>query len=181
MCLEIGNKVAVIDDVVKGIVTKLENDFVFVKDDSGMEFRFLRSELVKIEMDQNDLTKYSDINNSLLREKQKEKKKKKTQFIKQRNEVVMEVDLHVEKLVKSIKGLDNFDILTLQVNTAKAKLEYCIRNRISKVVFIHGVGEGVLKTELNYLFNNYPVTYSDASYNRYGLGATEVYIFQNSI
>lgn len=181
MCLEIGNKVAVIDDVVKGIVTKLDNDFVFVKDDSGMEFRFLRSELVKIEMDQNDLTKYSDINNSLLREKQKEKKKKKTQFIKRRNEVVMEVDLHVEKLVKSIKGLDNFDILTLQVNTAKAKLEYCIRNRISKVVFIHGVGEGVLRTELNYLFNNYPVTYSDASYNRYGLGATEVYIFQNSI
>ncbi|WP_299109176.1 Smr/MutS family protein [uncultured Tenacibaculum sp.] len=181
MCLEIGNKVAVIDDIVKGIVTKLDNDFVFVKDDSGMEFRFLRSELVKIEMDQNDLTKYSDINNSLLREKQKEKKKKKTQFIKQRNEVVMEVDLHVEKLVKSIKGLDNFDILTLQVNTAKAKLEYCIRNRISKVVFIHGVGEGVLRTELNYLFNNYPVTYSDASYNRYGLGATEVYIFQNSI
>ncbi|CAL2104312.1 DNA mismatch repair protein MutS [Tenacibaculum sp. 190130A14a] len=181
MCLEIGNKVSVIDDVVKGIVTKIVKDRVFVKDEEGMEFCFFASELVKVEVDQNDLTKFSDIDNALLKEKKEEKRKKKSLFVKQRNEVVMEVDLHIEKLVKSYRGMDNYDILTLQVNTAKAKLEYCLRNRISKIVFIHGVGEGVLKTELNYLFNNYPVKYYDASYQKYGLGATEVYIFQNSI
>ena len=40
-------------------------------------------------------------------------------------------------------------------------------------------GEGVLKSELNYLLNNYPVAYYDASYKKYGLGATEVYVYQN--
>ena len=75
--------------------------------------------------------------------------------------------------------MDNFDMLNLQLETAKRKLEFAIQKRISKIVFIHGVGAGVLKTELHYLFNKYPVKYYDASYQKYGLGATEVYIFQN--
>ena len=47
-------------------------------------------------------------------------------------------------------------------------------------VFIHGVGEGVLKLELEYLFSRYDnVKFYDADYQKYGLGATEVYIYQN--
>ncbi|OSY87874.1 DNA mismatch repair protein MutS [Tenacibaculum holothuriorum] len=181
MRLEIGNKVAVLDDVIKGYVIKIEKETVFIKDEEGMEYRFLASELVKLEEEQSELSKYSDINNKMLREKVFEVKKKKTPFVKQKNEVVMEVDLHAEKLVKSTRGMDNYDILTLQIDAAKAKLEYCIRKKISKIVFIHGVGEGVLKTELHFMLNNYPVKYYDASYQKYGLGATEVYIYQNAI
>jgi dsDNA-specific endonuclease/ATPase MutS2 len=71
-------------------------------------------------------------------------------------------------------------MLTLQMDTAKRQLEFAIRKRIQKVVFIHGVGEGVLKTELEYLFGRYNnVKYYDADYQKYGLGATEVYIYQN--
>ena len=77
------------------------------------------------------------------------------------------------------KGMDNFDMLTLQLNTAKRKIEYAISKRISKIIFIHGVGEGVLKSELHYLFGRYPVRFYDASYKKYGLGATEVYVYQN--
>jgi hypothetical protein len=48
------------------------------------------------------------------------------------------------------------------------------------VVFIHGVGEGILKIELDYLFGRYNnVKFYDANYQKYGLGATEVYIYQN--
>jgi hypothetical protein len=47
-------------------------------------------------------------------------------------------------------------------------------------VFIHGIGEGVLKLELDYLFGRYNyVKFYDADYKQYGLGATEVYIYQN--
>lgn len=180
MCLEIGNKVAVIDANVRGFVTKINKDEVFVKDDSGMEYRFFKEELVRIEQDQNELSKFSDINNSMLKEKtQGTQKRKKTVFTKDRNEVVMEVDLHAEKLVKSTRGMDNYDILSLQISVAKQKIEYCISKKISKLVLIHGVGDGVLKTELYYLLNNYSVNYYDASYHKYGQGATEVYVFQN--
>ena len=180
MCLEIGNKVSEIDGFIKGVVIKIEKDLVFVKDEHGMEYRFMASDLVKTGEEQSQLSKYVDINNKMLRQKSKEHNlKKKTSFKKFKNEVVMEVDLHAEKLLKSTRGMDNFDILTLQLNTAKAKLQYCISKGIQKIVFIHGVGEGVLKTELNYLLNNYKVDYYDASYQKYGLGATEVYIYQN--
>lgn len=180
MCLEIGNKVAVIDANIRGVVVRLSGDDVFVLDTEGMEYCFLKKELVKVEVDQNELSKYFDINNPMLKAKiQSKEKKKKTSFVKDKKEVIMEVDLHAEKLVKSTRGMDNFDILSLQINTAKHKLEYCISKKISKLVLIHGVGDGVLKTELKYLLNNYPVKYYDASYQKYGQGATEVYVFQN--
>ena len=82
--------------------------------------------------------------------------------------------------MKSTRGMDNYDILSRQVDTAQHKLEFAIKKRIPRIVFIHGVGAGVLKTELNFLFNRYNVSVKDASYQKYGLGATEVYIIQKT-
>ncbi len=178
MCFVIGNKVAVLDDVIAGVVVKIEGDNIFIDANDGMQYVYLPSDLVKIGVDQNELTRKSSISNRFLKDKLTDNKRK-TSFKKVKNEVIMEVDLHAEKLVKSTRGMDNFDILNLQLETARFKLEYCIQKKISKIVFIHGVGEGVLKTELHYLFNKYPVKYYEASYQQYGLGATEVYVFQN--
>ena len=179
MRLEIGNKVAVLDDVLKGNVIKIENDVVSIKTDDGMVFNFSEKELVKIEEDQFELSKYSDINNPLLKEKANLNKGKKSAFKKDKNEVILEVDLHINQLTASTKNMDNFDMLNLQLDTAKRKIEFAIQKRISKIVFIHGVGEGVLKSELMRLLDKYPVKFYDASYKKYGLGATEVYVYQN--
>jgi len=179
MRLEIGNKVAVLDDVLKGKVIAINKNTIAVETTDGMVFNFDEKELVKIEKEQYELSKYSDINNALLKEKISVNKPKESLFKKQKQEVVLEVDLHINQLVKSVKGLDNYDMLNLQLDTAKRKVVFAIQKRISKIVFIHGVGEGVLKTELQNLLNKYPVKYYDASYKKYGLGATEVYIYQN--
>jgi dsDNA-specific endonuclease/ATPase MutS2 len=176
----IGDFVAVLDDIVKGTITSINATHILIKDETEMIFSYLPFELVKIDDNQHELTKYSDINNQYLLDKISEKPKKVSQkFTKTKNEIVFEVDLHINQLVKSTKGLDNYDMLNLQIDTAKRKIEYAIQKRISKIVFIHGVGEGVLKSELQSLFQKYPVKYYDASYQKYGLGATEVYIFQN--
>lgn len=179
--LEIGNTVAVLDDVLKGKVVAIDNNLISIETLDGMLFKFDEKELVKIEVEQHELSKFSDINNNFLKEKTTEVKKKNSFFKKQKQEFLMEIDLHINKLTKSVKGLDNYDMLNLQLDTAKRKLEFAIHKRISKIVFIHGVGEGVLKSELHSLLSKYPVKYYDASYKQYGLGATEVYIFQNSI
>jgi dsDNA-specific endonuclease/ATPase MutS2 len=180
MCLEIGNNVAVLDDVIKGKVTAIKGKTITVQTNDGMLFRFEANELVKIDKEQHELTKYSDINNRLLKEKINEKSSKKSLFTKQKNEVILEVDLHINQLVNSTRNMDNFDMLNLQLDTAKRKIEFAISKRISKVVFIHGVGEGILKGELLRLLSKYPVKFYDASYKKYGLGATEVYIYQNN-
>jgi dsDNA-specific endonuclease/ATPase MutS2 len=106
---------------------------------------------------------------------------KKRSFVKEKKsrkeEFVLEVDLHIEKLVPSKRGMTNYDILTLQMETAKRQLDFAIKNRMPKLVFIHGVGEGVLKAELDFLLGRYDgISFQDANYQKYGLGATEVYI-----
>ncbi|PQJ78735.1 Smr/MutS family protein [Polaribacter porphyrae] len=179
MRLEIGNKVAVLDDVLKGKVIKINNNEVLIEAEDGMMYSFDESELVKIGIEQKELSKYSDINNPLLKEKKSLYQPKNNLFKKDKNEVILKVDLHINQLVKSTRNLDNYDMLNIQLDTAKQKIEFAIQKRISKVVFIHGVGEGVLKSELQRLLNKYPVRYYDASYKKYGLGATEVYIYQN--
>jgi dsDNA-specific endonuclease/ATPase MutS2 len=179
MRLEIGNKVAVLDDVLKGIIIKIDGKNISVQTEDGMILTFLASELVKIEKDQFELSKFSDINHQLLKEKIASQPTKKSAFKKEKNEVIFEVDLHINQLVNSTKGMDNYDMLNLQLDTAKQKIEFAISKRIPKMVFIHGVGEGVLKSELMNLLQKYPVKFYDASYKKYGLGATEVAFYQN--
>lgn len=92
----------------------------------------------------------------------------------------MVVDLHAHQLVDSTKGMNNFDILNLQLDTARRRLEFAIEKGIQSVVFIHGVGEGVLKEELHYLFRRHGnISYFDADFRVYGQGATEIYIYRN--
>lgn len=91
-----------------------------------------------------------------------------------------EVDLHAEKLFPDLRRVDPYDILDRQVATARHQLEFAIRKRIQRIVFIHGVGQGVLREELRSLFRRYEgIRYYDADFRVYGEGATEVYIPQS--
>ena len=92
----------------------------------------------------------------------------------------MEVDLHIHQLTANERGMSAYDKLNLQLDVARSKLEFAISKRIQRIVFIHGVGEGVLRAELEYLFSRYEqIKFYDADFQKYGLGATEVYIYQN--
>lgn len=178
---EIGDRVAVLDDTSTGLVTKIKNNTIYIESDDGFELTYSASELVKItDINVIQVSNYEAA--QVKSEKELPKKQKKSTIkTKERNAPKMEVDLHINQLVKSPKGMNNHDMLTLQMETAKRQLEFAMRKRIQKVVFIHGIGAGVLKEELHYLFKRYDnVTYYDADYQKYGLGATEVYMYQNN-
>lgn len=147
--------------------------------DDGFPMQYTISDLVKIEGNIS-VTNYEVA--KIKKEKELPKRRKApTIKPKERSAPKMEVDLHIHQLVKSSKGMSNYDMLNIQLDTAKRQLDFAIRKRIQRVVFIHGVGEGVLKEELHYLFKKYDnVKFYDAEYQKYGLGATEVYIYQNS-
>lgn len=179
MRFQIGTKVTLIDDVLTGIVISYNADLIEIEDEQGMRYQFKETELIPFQDDQHELSKYLNINNKILKDKSGLDQKKNRSFKKDKNEVVFEVDLHIHQLVDSTRNMDNYDMLNLQLETAKRKLEFAISKRFSKVVFIHGVGEGVLRSELHFLLKKYPVDFYDASFKKYGLGATEVYIYQN--
>lgn len=176
---QIGDSVETLDDIIKGRVDAINGTQISIETEDGFNMKFDVSELVKIS-GEISVSNYEVA--QIKSEKEIPKKRKpQTSKPKERNAPKMEVDLHIQQLTKAYKGLSNYDMLNLQMDAAKRQLEFAIRNRIQKVVFIHGVGEGVLKEELKYLFGRYEnIKYYEADYQKYGLGATEVYIFQSS-
>lgn len=174
---KLGDTVEVLDEAIKGKVIKIVGDLVTLETQDGFAMHFKGTQLVK----SGDKIAVSNYEAHQIKKEKEVPKRHKTRVRKpkERNAPKMEVDLHIHQLTRSTRGLSNFDMLNLQVDTAKRQLEFAIQKRISKVVFIHGVGEGVLKEELKYLFKKYPVDFYDADYQKYGLGATEVYIYQN--
>lgn len=179
----IGDKVSALDEDVEGVVTAIKNQEITIETTDGFSMTYFVNELIKIHNTSilNDSIKSF---NSYEIKKQKEIPKPRS-FEKERKikgEIPPpEFDLHIEKLVKNFRGMSNFDILNIQTETAKRHIEFAIRNRIPKIVFIHGVGEGILKAELDFLLGRYDnIAFHDANYQKYGVGATEVIIRQNT-
>ena len=87
------------------------------------------------------------------------------------------VDLHIEKLLEDHYGLNNSEKLDIQIRHFRKKLEMAVNGHFTKVVFIHGVGNGVLRQAIRDFLRTYEgIAYSDASYKKFGAGGTEVKI-----
>ncbi|WP_338730815.1 DNA mismatch repair protein MutS [Mangrovimonas cancribranchiae] len=176
---KVGQSVSVLDEDLTGEVIAVKGDVITVSCD-GFDLEFSADELVLIDdaLGQSYITPdQEDINQKAQPKKRQTTRKKKA---KDKYSPTMEVDLHIHQLTDKSGRMTNHEMLNLQVDTARRQLEFAIRKRFQKIVFIHGVGEGVLKMELEYLFGRYNVKYYDADYKKYGLGATEVYIYQNA-
>lgn len=91
---------------------------------------------------------------------------------------LIEVDLHIDSLLPDTSGLDNKDMLDVQMKHVRTTMEQNCHTQGLRIVFIHGVGAGVLKGELRrFLDRQYPKChYQDASFREYGFGATMVTI-----
>lgn len=178
-----GDNVAVLDEAINGVVVSVKNNEITIETEEGFMMTFFVNELLKLNDTSNLMDSIRRIN---VDEIKKEKAiPKPRSFVKERKDkhevAVPEFDLHIEKLVPNKRGMSNYDILTLQSETAKRHIEFAIRNRIPKIVFIHGVGEGILKAELDFLLGRYDnIAFQEANYQKYGQGATEVFIKQNS-
>lgn len=88
-----------------------------------------------------------------------------------------EVDLHIVELIEKVEGLAPHQLLQIQLNHFKKELENAITENYDKITFIHGVGTGKLKTELQQLIKEYTGIKSyPASFQKYGAGATTIEI-----
>lgn len=89
------------------------------------------------------------------------------------------IDLHIEELLDSTVGMSNSEILNYQLDKFRETMKQCEGQHGQHIIFIHGKGNGVLRTAIiNELKNkhNYSSTWQDASFQEYGFGATDVMI-----
>lgn len=175
--LKLGDKVYVLDADFSGHITKIDGSQINIKTEDGFEMMFDISELIKVDDELFNSYLISKMNYKEIQfQNIDEKKKNKFKINKQRKDITV-VDLHIDKLISFQRKLEKYEILSFQLKIAKKKLDLAILNGTKRIIFIHGVGQGILKFELEKilrLYNN--LEFYPANFKEYGYGATEVSI-----
>ena len=181
---QINEKVGFLFETGGGIVKRIDdNGFFFVEDESGFERPFRANELVKIHGSDYHLPEDSiaQINEDDTISTVRHASHKETQTGSKKPIDVWEIDLHIESLIDSNRGMSNSEILAIQLKEFKNFYKRARDRHIRKLIVIHGVGEGVLKDDVRlFLSTKDGVEYYDANYSDYGKGATAVEIRYNA-
>jgi len=86
-----------------------------------------------------------------------------------------EVDLHISALRDSYEKLSPHEILTVQLAYFERMLASAIAFRFTRVVFIHGIGNGTLRQSIIKRLADYEdIIVHSAAFSQYGNGALEV-------
>lgn len=88
----------------------------------------------------------------------------------------LEVDLHIQKLTDDYLGLSNGEMLFMQISHFESYMDLGLRGQYKSIIFIHGIGNGVLKKEIkNRLVTYRSIRFNDGDPRKYGFGATQVH------
>lgn len=89
-----------------------------------------------------------------------------------------EIDLHIENIHDKHKSMDSSEILRYQLSYFERHLENAIATGMDQIIFIHGVGNGVLKNSIHKKLSGNPFIkfFEDARRDKFGYGATLVKI-----
>ncbi len=111
--------------------------------------------------------------------KQEKKEVSKPQKLIDKHKIALaeaEVDLHISALREDYNRMNSGEILNYQINYFRSTLESALTNQYQKVIFIHGIGNGVLKNKITTIIREeYPnLMVRNAQFLQYGNGAIEV-------
>ncbi len=161
MSFKIGDFVSVIDEDIKGYITKITLIKITLKTNDGFERDYDSLELTKIK----DFAHQINTDHRISKEKTK-------QNITSNHTLI--VDLHLDKIPNADR-IEPGKELSAQLAYAKDKIEEAITKNIKEIIFIHGIGKSILGNEIYALVRrNYNAKCSDAPYKKYGKGATKV-------
>lgn len=178
MSFKVGQKVVFLHEIGGGVIVEIDHlSRYIVEDENGFSKPYFKSDIAPVhnedyELDGVDLSIIEgEVSNA--RVNHTVRKEKANSDAVQQN--YWEIDLHIEALIDSHKGLSNSEIINKQMNAFKVFFNKARAKGIRKIVAIHGVGEGVLKFEVRaYLDKFDDLKYYDADYLEYGKGATTV-------
>ncbi len=180
---QIGEKVSFLYEKGMGIIVRFDvNNFIVVSDEDGFDRQFRANELAKIHGTEYHLPddQVAQINEDDTISQIHHRVFSETPTGAKRPMDVWELDLHIESLIDSHKGMSNAEILNIQLKEMRSFFKKAQQKHIRKVVLIHGVGEGILKEEVrSFLAKQDGVDYFDADFREYGKGATTAEIRYN--
>ena len=185
--IAVGDEVSFLDEVGGGTVLRMTpKDRVVVRTHDGFELEYPVKMVVKRERSasytvSDHHAKLVAANDRMAERIEKDKGKGASANnggrppAKVEDPTVMEIDLHLEKLVENEERLTDGEKLSFQLDYFERMLNTAIRLRKRRLVVIHGVGEGVLREEVRKMLQYYEgCRFDDADPRRYGYGATAI-------
>lgn len=131
--MNIGDRVSVIDDDLRGTVTSVHNGQVTFADEHGFTYTYPAAKLAPQQ-------------ESLYYTLPVEKKNEDTRKIsKKHNKKPFILDLHFERLAAHPERYSNFERLLIQKQKLLETLDYCRKNHLKQLEIVHGIGDGVLQ------------------------------------
>ena len=166
MQFQLGDKILFKTESQKGIIVKINSNYkVTVLTEDGFEVLASVKDLVKVKVDTDKAKAYG---NFFL---QKDSKNKSiNSFKRDKSSTILKIDLHIELLIDSYQYLDNFEIVQIQLNECHLRIEKALNSNYQKLIIVHGIGTGSLKSEVHKLLTNYNLRF----YLSKDAGATEV-------
>jgi len=193
-----GDKVRFLNEVGGGVVIDVFSDgTATVEGEDGFDMKYKLKELMLVMSSKDEMEAYNnklpDLA-SILAQDVDEKRQKaiQEQFdIKYSNARAtnqkrrgehMVIDLHIHELVDDQSGLQDRTKLDIQLNHFERMMRIAGEQRVRRVVFIHGVGQGVLRHQIRSRLEMYypDCSVRDGNPRDYGAGATEVLFGQSS-
>ncbi|MBT6175316.1 MAG: Smr/MutS family protein [Flavobacteriales bacterium] len=197
--IKIGSEVKFLNDVGGGIVLEIfSNGTAGVEGEDGFDMKYNLTELMLVsdsitEQEEEYNNKLPDLAKIIAQDVNEERQKliQKDFEIKyanvratnqQRRGEHMVIDLHIHELIDDQSGLQDRTKLDIQLNHFERMMRIAGEQRIKRVIFIHGVGQGVLRNQIRTRLDSYypDCTVRDANPREYGAGATEVILGQSS-
>jgi hypothetical protein len=187
----IGDRVRFLNEAGEGIVTGFPaRGILMVRDQSGFEYEHPVTELVPVSDKFAERVAYDSVQPEMrdLVERNidpvlasrahrdfKELYKEKQGVDRQKGDT-MEVDLHIHEILDRHEHMQPGEMLSIQIDHFERTLRIAEEKKIPRCIFIHGVGQGVLRNEIRRVLQEYypNATFMDAPYAEYGFGATEV-------
>lgn len=195
MAFKVGDRVRFLDSVGEGVIRSvLSDNQVMVEDETGFEYPYPAKQLLLIKNAGKEHEAYriaeQEVRETIMRNVHPDTIKKAEQDfnLKYKNPTAtnvyrkgeyIEVDLHIHELVDNTSGLENADIIQIQMRHFERMMGIAEQKKVKRVILIHGVGQGVLRAEIRRnLMQYYPnARYHDADFRVYGQGATEVVLY----
>ena len=165
----IGDKVILKKDRTKAtVLLEIGDRKVKIEDEYGFEYIINNSDILPIDKSTDTMISYGKTFE--VKDEDIRKEKKKTSFNKTDSRGRVKIDLHIEQITSYYDHMKNSEIVQIQMEYCKKELDQAMLKHKESLEIVHGIGEGVLKSEVHKLLNLYNLTFFESNNG----GSTEV-------
>lgn len=165
MKFSIGERVSILNETGTYTIVNIADTYAEVEDEHGFDQKVTLGLIVKTKpvVSREIVIKDADETGSSI--------------AKKGLDMIPSIDLHFEALLDEDDRFSSYDKLNLQIKRFREFINQNLAKRKTKVLVIHGVGEGRLKSELaTLLYKSEGYVMHDANFSSNGVGASYVEI-----